>query len=310
MVMNDLNDMLFFAEVAERGGFSAAARALGLPKQRLSRRVAELEARLGVRLLQRTTRKLSLTAIGEQYLRHCQAVRDESQAADEIVAQARREPSGLVRLSCPVTLAQTVVGPMMPRFLARYPRVRVAMEISNRVVDVVDEGIDLALRVRPSVGDGGRLVARVLGRSRALLVASPALLQRQGRPDDPGALAGLDTVAMSGADGPAVWPLSGPEGRSHRHEHRPRYVADDLVSLKFAVVAGVGMAPLPDYLCEDELRDGTLVEVLPGWEPAAGIVHAVFASRRGMVPAVRVLLDFLAAEWANHSPDLAIDISN
>lgn len=308
--MNDLNDMLYFAEVAERGGFSAAARALGLPKQRLSRRVAELEARLGVRLLQRTTRKLSLTAIGEQYLRHCQAVRDESQAADEVVAQARREPTGLVRLSCPVTLAQTVVGPMLPRFLERHPRVRVAMEVSNRVVDVVEEGVDLALRVRPSVGDGGRLVVRVLGRSRALLVGSPLQLQRQGWPDGPAALSALDTVAMSGADAPAVWPLSGPEGRTHRHEHQPRYVADDLVSLKFAVVAGVGIAPLPDYLCEAERRAGTLVEVLPGWEPAAGIVHAVFASRRGMVPAVRALLDFLVAEWASGSAESGLYITN
>jgi DNA-binding transcriptional LysR family regulator len=161
--MQDLNDMLYFTEVVDSGGFAAAGRTLGVTKSRLSRRVAALETRLGVRLLQRTTRKLSLTAAGELYHRHCVAMRDEARAADEAVAQAQTEPRGTIRVNCPVTLAQTVLGPILPRFGAMHPLVNVVMEVSNRVVDLVEDGVDVALRVRPSVADSGSLVVKHLG---------------------------------------------------------------------------------------------------------------------------------------------------
>ena len=160
--MQDLNDMLYFAEVVERGGFAAAGRALGIPKSRLSRRVSDLEAHLGVRLLQRTTRKLSLTEVGEAYLRHCQAIRESAQAAADAVAQVQTEPRGTVRVSCPVTLAQTVLAELMPAFLAQHPLVRVEMQVTNRAVNVVEEGIDVALRVRPSLEDSASMVVKRL----------------------------------------------------------------------------------------------------------------------------------------------------
>lgn len=161
--MPDLNDMLYFAEVVERGGFAAAGRALGIPKSRLSRRVSELESQLGVRLLQRTTRRLSLTEVGEAYLRHCQAMRESAQAAADVAAQVQAVPRGTIRVSCPVTLAQTVLAELMPQFLARFPQVRVEMMVSNRAVNLVEEGIDVALRVRPSVDDSGSMVVQVDG---------------------------------------------------------------------------------------------------------------------------------------------------
>ncbi|MDR3454717.1 MAG: LysR family transcriptional regulator [Rhodoferax sp.] len=291
--MQDLNDMLYFTEVVASGGFAAAGRTLGLPKSRLSRRVADLEGRLGVRLLQRTTRKLSLTAVGEVYYRHCVAMRDEAQAADDAVAQAQSEPRGTVHVTCPVTLAQTVVGPILPQFLARHPQVRLDMEVSNRVVDLVEEGVDVALRVRPSTADSGSLVVKHLGTTQSLLVASPALLERQQRPATPDDLARLDTVAMSSSDGRTSWKLLGPDGAEHMFQHQPRFVADDLLTLKFAVLAGMGFCILPDYMCRDELQEGRLVPVLPGWEPPPAVVHAVFPSRRGLLPAVRTFLDFL-----------------
>ena len=154
--------MLYFAEVVDRGGFAAAGRALGIPKSRLSRRVAELEARLGVRLLQRTTRKLSLTEAGELYHRHCSAMRDEAAAAAEAVAQVQTEPRGTIRVACPVTLAQSTLGPILPQFLARHPEVRVEMQVSNRVVNLVEEGIDVALRVRATLDDSCSLVVKQL----------------------------------------------------------------------------------------------------------------------------------------------------
>jgi DNA-binding transcriptional LysR family regulator len=291
--MQDLNDMRFFAEVVERGGFAAAGRALGLPKSRLSRRIAELESQLGVRLLQRTTRKLSLTQVGEIYLRHCVAMRDEADAAEQAVAQAQSEPRGTLRIACPVTLAQTTVGPLLPIFLARHPLVKIDMRVSNRVVDLVEEGIDVAFRVRPSLEDSGSLVVKNLGTTRALLVASPAQLARQGRPERVEDLARLDTIAMSAADGRATWRLIGPGGAEFSFVHQPRYVADDLLTLQFAVGCGVGMCVLPDYMCRDDLKSGRMIEVLPGWAPRPGVFHAVFPSRRGLVPAVRRFLDFM-----------------
>jgi DNA-binding transcriptional LysR family regulator len=291
--MQDLNDMLYFAEVVDRGGFAAAGRALGVPKSKLSRRVAELESRLGVRLLQRTTRKLSLTEAGELYHRHCVAMREDAEAAEEAVAVVLTEPRGTIRVSCPVTLAQTTIGPLLPLFLERHPQVRIDMQVSNRVVDLVQEGIDVALRVRPTLDDSGSLIVKNLGNTQALLVASPAQLERQGRPQSAEDLQRLATVAMSAADGRATWRLLGPGGQHYDLQHRPCYTADDLLTLRYAVLKGAGMTILPDYMCRRDMREGLLAEVLAGWAPPTGVIHAVFPSRRGLVPAVRRFLDFL-----------------
>ncbi|MDP9898803.1 LysR substrate-binding domain-containing protein [Variovorax ginsengisoli] len=300
--MQDLNDMVFFAEVAERGGFAAAGRALGVPKSRLSRRVADLEARLGVQLLQRSTRSLSLTSAGELFLRHSSAMRDAAQAAAEAVAQVQTEPRGTVRLSCPVTLTQSSVGPVLPLFMARYPGVRVEMRALNRPVDPVEEGVDIALRVRPVIEDSATLAARSFGKSRGLLVAAPALLAGQKKVAQPADLAGLPTVAMSAADGRSSWQLAGPAKAVFVHTHHPRYVVDDLLALKFAVMRGVGASVLPDYMCREEVKAGLLVEVLPGWGPPPTITHAMYPPRRALVPAVRLLLDFLAMHLDGDEP--------
>lgn len=302
--MLDLNDMVFFAEVAERGGFSAASRALGVPKSRLSRRVAELEQALGVQLLQRSTRRLSLTPAGETYLRHCVAVRDTAQAGAEAVAQVQAEPRGTVRLSCPVTMAQGSVGPLLSLFMQRYPAVRIEMRVLNRPVDPVEEGMDLALRVRAQIEESATLAARTFGISRGLLVCTPALLAAQGPVHGPEDLARLDTVAMSAADARGGLPLRGPQGRDFVFQHKPRYTADDLLTLRFAIAAGVGAGMLPDYMCQDEIRRGMLVEPLPGWRPPSGIVHAMYPPRRALVPAVRQLLDFLAEHLVEGEPNV------
>ncbi|MGV8804125.1 MAG: LysR family transcriptional regulator [Polaromonas sp.] len=291
--MEDLNDMLYFAEVAERGSFAAAGRALGLPKSRLSRRVAELEARLGVRLLQRTTRKLSLTQVGDIYLRHCSAMRDEALAAAEAVALLQVEPRGMLRITCPVSVAQSALGYLIPRYMALHPKVKIDLRVTNRVVDLVEEGVDIALRVRPTLDDSGSLVVKQLGSTTSHLLASPEQLRRQGTPERPEDLARMDTVAMSAIDGRSAWVLVGPQGEEFTFQHQPRYVADDLQTLKLAVLAGAGMSFFPDSLSKAELQAQLLVPVLPGWAPLAGMAHAVFPSLRGQVPAVRSFLDFL-----------------
>jgi DNA-binding transcriptional LysR family regulator len=255
--------------------------------------VAELEGRLGVRLLQRTTRKLSVTAVGEIYLRHCATMRDEALAAAEAVAQMQVEPRGTLRVTCPVTLAQSTLGYLVPSYLALYPHVKLDMRVTNRVVDLIEEGVDIALRVRPTLDDSGSLVVKQLGASSALLLASPSLLHRQGTPTKPEDLVKLDTIAMSATDGRSTWELAGPNGQVHEFQHQPRYIADDLQTLKLAVLAGTGISFLPEMLSRAELQAQLLVPVLPGWTIRSGMVHAVFPSRRGQVPAVRSFLDFM-----------------
>lgn len=291
--MQDLNDMLYFAEVVDQGGFAAAGRSLGIPKSRISRRIAELESQLGARLLQRTTRRIALTDVGDAFYRHCVAMRESARAAHDAVAALQVAPRGLVRVSCPVTLAQSVLGDTLPVFLLRHPEVRLEVMVTNRPVQLLDEGVDVALRVRETLEDSASLVVKRLGTSYSVLVGSPAQLTRQGTPQTPQELPRLDTVAMSAVEGRASVRLVGPQGAPFVFEHRPRYVADDLLALRAAVIAGVGVGYLPDYMCTEALRDGRLVHVLPGWSPPPGILHAVFPSRRGLLPAVRAFLDYL-----------------
>ena len=210
--MQDLNDIAYFAEVVDKGGFAAAGRSLAIPKSRLSRRVAELESRLGARLLQRTTRKLSLTTVGEQVYRHAVAMREQAAAAEEVVAHvadraARHDPRGLSDHAGADHDRPGRFGLPGP-----HPQVSIDMRVSNRVVDLVEEGFDVALRVRLTLDDSGSMVVKNLGPTHALLVASPALIARQGQPHSPQDLARLDTVSMAATDGLASWHLRGPGG--------------------------------------------------------------------------------------------------
>jgi DNA-binding transcriptional LysR family regulator len=205
----------------------------------------------------------------------------------------QNEPRGTIRVTCPTTLAQTTVGPVLPKFMKDHPHVRIDMLVTNRVIDLVQEGVDVALRVRPTVDDSGSLIVKKLAATHGLLVASPQLLAREGRPHSPDDLQKLPSVAMSAADGRATWQLRGPHGREFTLQHKPCLTADDLLTLRYFVVDGMAMSVLPDYMCWRDIREGRLEEVLPGWAPQAAVIHAVFPSRRGLVPAVRRFLDFL-----------------
>jgi DNA-binding transcriptional LysR family regulator len=210
-------------------------------------------------------------------------------------------PRGTIRVGCPVTLAQTVLAELMPKFLATYPEVRVELVVSNRAVNLVEEGIDVALRVRASVEDSGSMVVKRLDQATQILVASPEQLIRQGTPVTLEDLARLDSIAMSAPDGRSSWNLIGPGGVHQVVHHSPRYVADDLLTLKIAAVAGTGICWMPDYMCQDEIRQRRLVRVMPDWAPAPAIVHAVFPSRRGLSPAVRHFLDYLGEAMPGRS---------
>ncbi|HUD43060.1 MAG TPA: LysR substrate-binding domain-containing protein [Dokdonella sp.] len=290
----DLNDLRFFAAVVEHGGFSAAARVLGVPKSRLSKRVALLEQRLGVRLLQRTTRRLALTEVGERFHGHCRAMLEQAQAAQDAVDTLRAEPSGTVRLSCPVTLAQTLLAAVLPAFLERHPKIALRLIATNRRVDVIGEGIDVALRVRERDDAEPSLVARTIGPARAVLVASPGFLDRHGRPQTPRDLAGYPLLSPHENESVQRLRLLDADGAAVEVAMDARLVCGDFVVLHEAARRGLGVALLPDFVCAAALAHGELEALLPAWGAPQGIIHFVYASRRGLLPGVRALIDYLA----------------
>jgi DNA-binding transcriptional LysR family regulator len=292
--VQDLNDLYYFSVVVDHGGFAAAERALGIPKSRLSRRISALEAELGVRLLQRSTRRFAVTDIGTSVHRHAQSMLAEAQAAREVVDRLSAEPRGSIRVSVPVAMAQQHMPKLLPEFMALYPKVRVQLIVSNRRVDVINEGVDVAMRVRSKLDDDGSLVMRSFGPIQELLVASPRYLNKAGRPNIPEELSEHVTLSVSEDDARQRWELHGPDGAVRRIELQPRVTGFDFPMMLAMAENGIGITLLPETICADAVRQGLLEVVLPDWRLPQGIAHAVFASRRGMLPAVRVFIDFLA----------------
>jgi DNA-binding transcriptional LysR family regulator len=287
--------MLLFAKVVEHGSYSAAARATGQQTSKLSRRIAELERQLGVRLLQRTTRKVSVTDVGQSYYLHCAALAAEAAAAQEAIDRTRSTPQGLVRMSCPISLIQGAVGPILARFLVGHPLVRVYVDMTNRRVDLIDEGFDIALRVRTLPLEASDLAMRKIADSAAMLVASPALLDQLARPAHPRDLVRLPTVSMATPGDKYFWHFREQDGSPITVTHTPRLMTDSFEALREAATAGVGIAYLPQFVVQASVSSGALERVLPQFSLPPGLLHAVFPSRRGMVPAVRALIDALAA---------------
>ena len=296
--MQDLNDFAWFVKVVDHGGFAAAGRALDEPKSKLSRRIAQLETRLGVRLIQRTTRQFAVTEVGHTFYQHCKAMLVEAEAAEEAVAALQAEPRGMVRITCPVTLLHVHVGPMLARFMARYPGINLQLEATNRRVDLVAEGIDVAIRVRPRPFDDSDLVLRVLADRGHCLVASPELIARLGMPKVPSELSAWPGLSMGEGKQVHKWALSGPEGARAEIHFQPRLITTDMLALREAAMAGVGLVQLPILMVKDQLASGELIKVLEAWEPRREVIHAVYPSRRGLLPSVRTLVDFLTEEYA------------
>jgi DNA-binding transcriptional LysR family regulator len=290
----DLNNLYFFAQVVDFGSYSAAAKALGLQTSKLSRRIAALESELGVRLINRTTRRLSLTEAGKTFHRHCVALIDEAQAARDAMSQILASPQGLVRISCPTGLLQGGIANILASFLAKHPHVRIALDATNRRVDVVDEGLDIALRVRRPPLEDSDLAMRAFGRSELVLAASPKLIATHGEPQALEDVARMPTISMGSADERSTWRFLDASGEAAELTHTPHLSTDDLFTLRRAALQGVGAVLVPLLVIADDIEAGTLVRLLPSLTAQGGIIHAVFPSRRGMVPAVRALLDFLS----------------
>jgi len=292
--VRDLNDLYFFAKVADFGSYTAAAKALGLQTSKLSRRIAALETELGVRLINRTTRRLSLTEAGKTFHRHCLALLDEAQAAKDAMTQLLGSPQGLVRISCPTGLLQGGVADVLARFLAKHPRVRVALDATNRRVDVVDEGLDIAIRVRKPPLEDSDLAMRAFGPDEVILVASPELIAAHGEPQTLEDIRRMPTLSMGSADEHSTWRFVGMDGEPAELTHSPRLRTDDLFTLRRAALLGIGAVLVPHLIVAKDLERGALIRLLPSLKAHTGLMHAIFPSRRGMVPAVRSLLDTLS----------------
>ena len=296
--MQDLNDFYYFVQVVDHSGFAAAGRALGLQKSLLSRRVAVLEDRLGVRLLQRSSRRFGVTEIGREFYTRCVAMLVEARSAEQIVAQNQAAPRGVVRLSCPVGLLSFQFDTLFARFLSENEAVTLHLESTNRQVDVIAEGFDLAIRVRFPPLEEIRVGHATVGREHAMPRGPSSSCPARGFLASQ--IAGLPSLGPGPAHRDHHWDLQHVGGQTASVPYLPRLVTDDLNALRAAAIQGLGIVQLPTVLVHEDVQAGRLIRLLADWRPRAGIIHAVFPSRRGLLPSVRALLDFLAGECAAH----------
>jgi DNA-binding transcriptional LysR family regulator len=296
--MNDLNNIFYFAKIVEHGSLSAAADALGVAKSVLSQHLAKLEVHLGVRLIQRTTRSLQITEVGRRYYERCRAVLDEVERASNVIDDVRDIPRGRVRVTCPLNFAQVFLAPVLATFMARFPEVEVVLDVSNRDVDLIAEGYDLALRIVPDIKSSS-LIVRSFTLHRHVLLASADFVKRHGRPKQPDDLKALPSVGGTlpvERGGRYVWHLSNARGEMRNVTFHPRLISEDLFVLKQAVLAGCGIADLPLSICADEVGDGRLLRLLPQWQLPEMHLYAVYPSRQGLPLAVRSLIDYIAEQ--------------
>ncbi|WP_228199570.1 LysR substrate-binding domain-containing protein [Acinetobacter sp. WCHAc010052] len=297
-IMQNLNDYYYFVQVVKYQGFTKASETLGITKSKLSRRITELEGRLGVRLIQRNTRKFAVTEIGQQFYQHClKILNDVDQAEHFIQSSLTDEPSGLVRISCPVALVNMPVGDMIAEYMQKYTGVEVQLLATNRRVDLIEEGVDLALRVSNTPPEDSELIIRELDAWEHVLVAVPELLNRYKQPENFADLSALPSIGFHGAK--QVWLFQSPDQKNVYHdiEFHPRLKTDNFSAMKAAVMKGVGIASLPKVYVKDELISGLVQEILPEWSLPKGVIYIVYASRQGMMPSVRFLLEHLIEQF-------------
>jgi DNA-binding transcriptional LysR family regulator len=289
----NLNDLTLFAQAVESGGFAPAARRFSVPKSTLSKRVAALEASLGVRLIERSSRSFRLTDIGHDFYQHARAALVEVESAQQVVQSRLAEPSGTVRLTAAVPVVQFQLAPHLPALARTWPRLQLQLHASGRFVDLVQEGYDIALRSHFAPLPDSGLVQRTLMVEPVMLVAAPAYLREHGVPRQPADLAAHHGL-LTGADA-TRWTLSREKADTVQTvEPQPRLVANESVALLHAATAGLGIVCLPETICQHHLARGELVRVLARWTAGRVTTTALVPHRRSLLPSVRVVLDFLA----------------
>lgn len=290
---NTLQEITVFARIVGTGSLSAAARDLGMSTAVVSRRLAALEARLGVRLVNRTTRSLHLTDEGAAYYETCNRVLADIEEADAAVTAGRAEPRGVLRVALPASFGHQHVAPLIPKFAERYPDVQLALSLSDRAVNVVEEGFDLAVRIA-DLADSS-LAARKLAPNRRVVCASPAYLARHGEPSTPDDLARHNCLAT---DFTMNWDYRGPDGEPGSVRVSGRYACDNWEVLREWALAGLGIALKSTWDVRRHLEDGSLVSVLPGYTFASDVaIYAVYPHRRHLPAKTRAFIEFLAESF-------------
>lgn len=293
--MDRLHAMEAFVRVVESGTFVAAAERLKMSTSSLSRLVADLEQHLGARLLHRTTRRLSLTEVGQSYYERCVTLLADLSEAEAIAGQAAAQPRGTVRLTCSHGMAELRVAPAIASFVERHPAVKFDLVVSDRLVDLVEEGFDLAIRVGP-VGSE-RLVARRLGTMQLMLCAAPAYLARRGTPAIPADLVNHDALTYAYSSAPRLWRLFDSAGAAQEARVAGSLHANSGEALRAAALAGLGLIYEPDFLLAEPLARGELVRVLPAYSGATGDIWAVYPSRRHLSLKVRLFVEHIASTF-------------
>ncbi|SPL70580.1 LysR substrate-binding domain-containing protein [Acinetobacter stercoris] len=296
--MQNLNDYYFFVQVVKYKGFTKASENLGVTKSKLSRRISDLETRLGVRLIQRNTRKFAVTDIGQQFYEYCLKILNDVENAENFIqSTVNNEPSGLIKISCPVALVQMPVSDFITQFMQKYRDVQVHLLATNRRVDLIEEGVDLAIRVRNTPLEDSDLIMRELDAWEHVFVAIPELFKQYKSPETLDDLSSLPSIGFQGPK--QVWQLQkkNEENIFHEIEFHPRLKTDNFSAMKAGVMRGIGIASLPKVYVREELKNGKLIEVLPDWHLPRGVIYIAYTSRLGMLPAVRSLLEYLVEQF-------------
>ena len=293
--MDDLNDMAIFAKVAELQGISPAARALRMPKSKISRRMAALEDELGVRLLERSTRAVHLTEVGEIYFQHCKRIVEEASSARESVTQMLEAPRGHLRISASVAIGQHLLTPFLGEFMALNPEIELEVQLENRRVDLIREGYDLVVRLGNL--EDSALISKSLGEDHAILVASTSYLKEMGTPQRLSDLKNHRFLVMGDSRRFDHWALVGPDERHETVDVGQYATLNDLTMIRQVAIDGGGIALLPRYLCSDDvISSGELCQVLSKWRSPTIRFYALYPSHRSMTLKLRALLDFLVAK--------------
>ena len=287
--------MQSFVRVVENGSFVAAADRLALSTSSLSRQIAELEQHLGARLLNRTTRRLSLTESGQAFYERAVSLLNDLAEAEAIAGQAAAQPRGTLRLTCSHNMAQRRIAPAIATFVERYPDVKFDLTVSDRVIDLIDEGFDLAIRVGQVGSD--LLVARRLGQTRLIVCAAPAYLQRHGAPETPDDLSRHNTLTYAYSSAPRSWGLVDREDKVREVRVGGSLHANSGDALCAAAIAGLGIVCEPDFMVGDAIADGRLQRVLPEFEAMRADIWAVYPSQRHLSLKVRLFVDHIARQF-------------
>jgi DNA-binding transcriptional LysR family regulator len=295
--MLDLNDFYYFVQVIDRGGFTAAARGLGVPKSTLSHRVRQLENSLGVRLINRTSRQFSTTNVGQEFYRHAASMLERAEAAENAIRHRLAEPSGTVRFTVSVPAAQFAMSRILPDFINRFPKINLVQYATDDYVDIVAENYDLAIRAHSEPLPDSTLVRRKLAPAPWYLFASPSYLDRAGTPRSPQELPRHSTLCMMRGGVTPQWQMRHQRRRDVPVAVEPRLCGNDMVTLKRSACAGLGIIALPGYVCRAEMQSGELTRVLPDWVAGDSTLTALIPFRRGMLPSVRAFVDFISAEF-------------